>query len=137
MKLPQIQIFLNDSLEVVIAHVREADAEPLTIALNSVELFGNGQADAETRMGAIVLAILENWHGAQFRDIGKKLPQADFVVDDHYIIQELISKSMQQKTKGHVNTIGLLLKGKEIDDQYATLLSIWPDLKQMFEKYPN
>jgi hypothetical protein len=137
MKFPHIEISLNDSQEVVIAHVREAGAQPITVALNSPALFGTGPAAAEAKLGKIILSILENWHGNQFSDVSGRESHEELELDDHFIIQELISKSREQKTNAYVGTITLLLKGKEGQDKYAAMLSTWPSLKQIFETFPN
>ena len=113
MQLPRLEVYLNASQELTVAHFREADREALLVDIKLGDLIEDGFESATRKLGDIMLRTLMLWHRdvfdryADFKSVGKS------VISDFELADLLIAKSITSKTSRHIKSIEHLLNRAE------------------------
>lgn len=68
MKLPHMEVFLNDDGGVSVANVKGGDRPPLVIDIAKHE-FGTSEKDAAFRLGSAIIATLKIWHPVEMNEL--------------------------------------------------------------------
>jgi hypothetical protein len=108
--------------------------------LNTDEVMSDEFDEACRKLGSTVFGILRLWHPEVLNSWGKTVEVDDAksqVVNDFDIAMQLISKSVFEKTKIHVQSIDVLLREQAEKKKAAKefLDDSWPTIRERLEKF--
>ena len=133
MKVPRLEIYLNQETDLCIAKVEHENAESRVIVDVAVdELKALGSENAAHRIGGTVLNILGLWHKQVFENLEVppviETKQCD---DDYSVALRLIDHALSTKSVAHNASIELLLQQAAIgsEDARTYLEDAWPLLR--------
>ena len=101
------------------------EREPRDILeINIDEIVSDEFDDASKKLGKTALGIIKLWHPEAFQTWGKNIEQdAEDIYNNFYIAMHLISESVSNKTRIHLQTIDTLLKEQSSKKRLRTNFS--------------
>lgn len=140
MQIPYTAIFVNDKEELVMSQVMRPGGDPFDVERPLRELSARGLDEASKGIGRVVLALMANWYPQQMQ----KYPELAIPYDeesDMFVITQLVSKSIQGKTKVHLASIDALIEEVLREKpELATLsgtIASWPVIRERLEQKSN
>jgi len=132
MKIPHIQLGVNDKCELVIEHHSIEGRDPLTVEINIAEIKKDGFDEAAKKLGSVLLRNIILWHKAQFAGIEKHGSSISAPMNDMVIVDMLVKESLSCHTQDHISTIELILNNPStaVVECSSFFKDIWPDLKK-------
>lgn len=138
MRIPRLEIYLDEKSELCIGKVERDGAEPrliFDIGLN--ELHSHGEDEATKRVGETILRILKIWHKDIFANLQNPANGTPVGPSEFDVAMELIGLSVSSKTSAHIQSIGLLLEKAAVNIEPARkfLNESWSSVRLSLEGY--
>ncbi|NHZ42673.1 hypothetical protein [Massilia aquatica] len=128
MRLPRIEIYINDKSGISVAHVK-VDGETLIFDFSLDQLLVEGEGNAALTLGESALTVLKLWHPNILKDVAAPAPISRAEIKES-LSQELIGLSISERTDKYIDTIDNLLSESSIELGADFLVNSWPVIRK-------
>lgn len=128
MRLPRIEIYINEKSGISVAHVK-VDGETLIFDFELYQLLVEDEGNAALTLGESVLTVLKLWHPNILKDVAVPAPISRAEIKES-LSQELIGLSISERTDKYIDTIDNLLSESSIELGADFLVNSWPVIRK-------
>lgn len=128
MRLPRIEIYINEKSDISVAHVK-LDRETSIFDFSLNQILVEGEGSAALTLGGSVLKVLKLWHPDILKDVPTPLPISRAEIKES-IAQELIALSISERSDKFLDTIDNLLSESSIELGTDFLVNSWPVVRK-------
>lgn len=138
MRIPRLEIYLDEQLKLCVAKVDNEDSNPRLIFDIGLDELKSFDLDvASSKFGGTIFSLLSLWYKQAFEGWGIPLAEENSQIDDYDIAQRLIGKSILSKTCMHIPSIELLLsqetnRSENVKQFYE---NVWPTIRERLESF--
>jgi hypothetical protein len=128
---PHLKIYLAETMKVKLESATPFLGRPLDLSFELDEV--KGGPSGPPVLGKAIHAILSEWHTKELEPVGPRALQIAPIFGDLDVVERLIVKSRQQKTRAYVEAINHLIAEHDEDEHsqlWEALAQDWPLLQK-------